>query len=166
MNIGELRRTIREMHGEQLARFRAQVLGGEGITDAGSSRGPRTLDLPVMEARSLTDRYLDLTFAADVADTAWLGESKTFSGKCLTVSIAGHHRLTGARMSLPPGESDAWVSEIVGGQWAPHLYRAGTLSGAGRLATVYYRLFLDETGNFTPRPEGFDHNQLRLISEL
>jgi hypothetical protein len=64
------------------------------------------------------------------------------------------------------GECDAWVSEIVGTQWAPHLYRAGTLSGSDRLSTVYCRLFLDEAGEPTASPEGFDRNQLRHISEL
>ncbi|WP_184740055.1 hypothetical protein [Arthrobacter sp. AZCC_0090] len=66
---------------------------------------------------------------------------------------------------MPSGECNAWVSEIVAAQWAAHLYRAGTLSGSDRLSTVYYRLFQDEAGEPTVRPEGFDHNQFRHISE-
>jgi hypothetical protein len=85
--------------------------------------------MPNMGQRSLTDRHVNLTVGADVVDTGWFFQSPELAGSCVTVSIAGHHRQLGTRVSLPPGECDAWASEIVGDQWAPCLYRAGTLSG-------------------------------------
>lgn len=105
------------------------------------------------------------TIVADVADTACLWHDEKLSGLCATVSFAGHHRQLGTRVSLPSGECDAWASEIVGEESAPYLYRAGTLSGPGRMSSVYYRLFLNEAGNPGQKPESIVQEQLRHISE-
>jgi len=169
MDVDELRRAIRKKHGDDLERFRALFLGPEGRTNGENSSNPLERKMPMMGHRALTDRHVDLTVSADVVDTGWFFENPDLEGSCATVSFAGHHRQLGTRVSLPSGECDAWASEIVGDQWAAYLYRAGTLSGVsgtGRLSTVYYRVFLDGTGDPVMKPEAIVHEQLRHISEL
>jgi hypothetical protein len=169
MDVDELRRTIRKKHGDELERFRVWFLGPEGRTTAETVAKPLERKMPMMGQRSLTDRHVDLTVGADVVDTGWFFGNPDLEGSCVTVSFAGHHRQLGTRVSVPSEECDAWASEIVGDQWAPYLYRAGTLSGvrsAGRMSTVYYRLFLDGAGEPVMKPESIVREQLRHISEL
>lgn len=80
------------------------------------------------------------------------------------------------RTSLASGECDAWAGAVLGEDLIQHAYRAGTLSGhtpvgsttpaGGRLTTVYYRLFLNETGNPMERPEAMNDSELRRMDEL
>ena len=169
MDVDELRRAIRRKHGDDLERFREWFLGPDGRTNDETMGNPSARKIPGIGKRSLTDRFVDLSIGADVVDTGWFFEDPVLEGSCITVSFAGHHRQLGTRVSLPSGECDAWACEIVGQDWAPYLYRAGTLSGvksAGRLTTVYYRLFLDGAGAPIMKPEGIEGEQLRHISEL
>lgn len=166
MNVDELRARIRKLHAEELEGFRAWFMGPDGRTTAETIVNPLERKIPNMGQRSLTDRHVDITIVADVADTAWMWNDEKLSGLCATVSFAGHHRQLGTRVSLPSGECDAWASEIMGEESAPYLYRAGTLSGAGRMSSVYYRLFLDKAGNPGPKPESVVQDQLRHISGL
>ena len=166
MNVDELRQTIRKKYGEDLLLFRDRLLGPDGRTDAENSSNPLERNIPSMGERSVTDRFVDISVIADVADTGWLWNNHALPGSCITISFAGHHRQLGTRVSLPSGECDAWASEIVGNAWAPFLYRAGTLSGPSRLSTAYYRVFLDEHGSPVMKPAAVQDGELRHISEL
>ncbi|MFC8041549.1 hypothetical protein ACFUOZ_19530 [Paenarthrobacter sp. NPDC057355] len=167
MNVDDLRAKIRAKHAASVRQFRAAVLGPEGIhgpeTKAVNGRSP----FPSISHPSVTDRHAAISVVGDVAELAWLNENPNLTGFVTTLSIAGRHKLLGDRMSLPSGECDAWISEIVGDDLLPFVYRAGTLSGvAGRASTVYYNVFMDADKNGVMKPDGIDHPQLRHLSEL
>lgn len=166
MNVGELRAKIRTRHANSVERFRAAVLGPEGRngpdTMAVNGRSP----FPSISHPSVSDRHAAISVVGDVADLAWLQENPELSGFVMTLSIAGRHRVLGQRMSLPSGECDAWISEIVGEDLLPFVYRAGSLSGTGMVSTVYYKIFMDEHKSAITKPAGVDHPQLRPLSEL
>lgn len=167
MNVDDLRAKIRGKHAASIEQFRSAVLGPEGLngpeTKAVNGRSP----FPSISHPSVTDRHAAISVVGDVAELAWLKENPNLPGFVMTLSIAGRHKLLGERMSLPSGECDAWISEIVGDDLLPFVYRAGTLSGvAGRASTVYYNVFMDETRAGVMKPDGVDHPQLRHLSEL
>ena len=153
---------------EELADFRKRILGPEGRSHAGNQQQERR-ELPRFgPIRSLTDSKVDLTIVADTSDMDWFaGDPSLVRQRCVTVSLAGHHRLMGNRTSLLSGECDAWVQAILGVGWTENVYRAGTLSGvSGQLSTVYYRLFLDGESNPRERPESFKDKELRPLKDL
>lgn len=166
MDVPELAARIVKKYGEKIEALVRKVTGPQGHT------GPATIDDPSRHipslgpVRSLYDARVDLTLGSDISDLAWLTEDTVAEGTCLTLSIAGHHRVTGARVPLPSGECDAWLRAIFP-QWAPAAYRAGTLSGVDqRLTTVYYRVFFDAAGEPMQKPEHFNHPGLRPLNEL
>lgn len=157
MNVNELSARIQQKHREAIEAFRIQVFGPEGHIGPHNDGDPDRRIPDLGPIRSLWDKHVDLTLGGDVSDLDWLVEDPTLTGTCVTISIAGHHRIMGGRTSLPSGECDAWVQAIFEPGWMDHAYRAGTLSGVdGRLSTVYYRMFLDEDGNPMDRPVNFD----------
>lgn len=167
MNVNDLRAKIRARYGASVDQFRAAVLGPAGRngpdTKAVNGRSP----FPSISHPSVTDRHAAISVVGDVAELAWLKENPGLPGLVMTLSIAGRHKLLSERMSLPSGECDAWISEIVGDDLLPFVYRAGTLSGvAGRASTVYYNVFMDETRAGVMKPDGVNHPQLRHLSEL
>lgn len=167
MDVNELSARIQDKHRIALADFRRRLFGPEGHSGLHNENDPDRRIPGLGPLRSLEDRHADLTLSADVSDLDWFTEDSSETGSCVTVSIAGHHRVMGGRTSLPSGECDAWVQAILGVAWMDHVYRAGTLSGvAGRLSTVYYRLFLDTEGNPKDKPVGFQDMDLRRVSEL
>lgn len=167
VDINELRARIQKRHREAIAVFRRKVLGPEGRSGAHNADDPGRRIPYLGPVRSLWDKRINLTLGGDISDLDWMMEDASATGSCLTLSIAGHHRLTGGRASLPSGECDAWVQAIFDSEWMGHAYRAGTLSGVeGRLSTVYYRLFLDPKGEPMPKPRNFDHPGLRPMSEI
>ncbi|MFK0003130.1 hypothetical protein ACIQTZ_14055 [Paenarthrobacter sp. NPDC090520] len=121
---------------------------------------------PSISHPSVSDRHAAISVVGDVAELAWLQENPELSGYVMTLSIAGRHKILGERISLPSGECDAWISEIVGEDLLPFLYRAGSLSGMGRVSTVYYKVFMDESRSPIMKPAGVDHPQLRPLNEL
>ncbi|MDO5863447.1 MULTISPECIES: hypothetical protein [Paenarthrobacter] len=168
MEINALTVQIQDKYRKELADFRKKVLGPEGQSHAGNQHESRR-ELPRFgPVRTLTDSKVDLTIVADTSDLDWFAEDPSLVGqRCITISIAGHHRLMGNRTSLPSGECDAWVQAILGLGWTEHVYRAGTVSGvAGRPSTVYYRLFLDAESNPRERPEKFKDKEMRPLREL
>ncbi|WP_422758974.1 hypothetical protein [Paenarthrobacter sp. C1] len=168
MDIHTLTVQIQDKYRRELADFRKKVLGPEGRSHAGNQHESGR-ELPRFgPVRTLTDSKVDLTIVADTADLDWFAEDPSLVGqRCITISLAGHHRLMGNRTSLPSGESDAWVQAILGDGWTEHVYRAGTLSGvAGRVSTVYYRLFLDADSNPRVRPDTFRDKELRPLRDL
>ncbi|MCS3494529.1 hypothetical protein M2368_003561 [Arthrobacter sp. JUb119] len=166
MDVPELTERIAKKHGEKIEALFRKVTGPQGHT------GPATVDAPSRRipglgpVKSLWDPLVDLTLGSDISDLSWLTEGKVAEGTCLTLSIAGHHRVTGSRVPLPSGECDAWLWAIYP-QWASEAYRAGTLSGVDqRLTTVYYRVFFDAAGEPMQKPEHFTHPGLRPLNEL
>lgn len=167
MDINELSTRIQKKHREAIGRFRREILGPEGHSGKHHSNDAGRRIPGLGPVRSLIDRHVDLTLGGDCADLDWIMEDPPETGSCVTISIAGHHRMTGGRTSLPSGECDAWVREIFGPEWIDHAYRAGTLSGVdGRLSTVYYRVFLDGNGEPKQKPANFNHPGLRPMTEL
>lgn len=167
MDVNELSARIQKKHREAIAGFRAKIFGPEGHSGAHNESDPDRRIPGLGPVRSLRDKHVDLTLGGDVADLSWLMEDPTVTGTCVTLSVAGHHRVMGGRASLPAGECDAWVQAIFDPGWMDHAHRAGTLSGvAGRLSTVYYRMFLDKDGKPMDRPVNFDHPGLRLMGQL
>lgn len=167
MNVEELGTQIRAKYGKEVEGFRDRVLGPEGRTGPDTKIEEGKSTMPSASFRSLTDRHALISVVGDVCDTSWLEQNPDLAGSVMTLSIAGRHRLLGGRTSLPSGECDAWAIEIVGQERAPYLYRAGTLTGvAGRLSTVYYRVFMNDEGIPVAKPDAVSHPQLRRISEL
>lgn len=167
MDVDELRAQIKRKYGKDVEAFRTRVLSPEGRTGPDTSIEAGKSPMPSASFHSLTDRHALISIAGDVCDTSWLEQDPDLTGSVMTLSIAGRHRQLGGRMSLPSGECDAWAMEIVGTERAPYLYRAGTLTGvAGRLSTVYYRVFLDQEGSPAMKPQSVNHPQLRHLSEL
>lgn len=166
MDVPELTERILTTYGAEIEALFREVTGPEGHS------GPATVDDPSHQipglgpVMSLWDPWVNLTLASDISVLAWMTDGEVAEGTCLTLSIAGHHRVTGGRVSLPSGECDAWLWAIFP-QWAPAAYRAGTLSGVGqRLTTLYYRVFFDAAGEPMGKPERFTHPGLRPLSEL
>ena len=166
MDVPELTARIAKRHGEKIEALFRKATGPQGHT------GPATIDDPshriptLGPVRSLWDARVDLTLGADISDLSWLTEGEVAEGTCLTLSIAGHHRVAGGRVPLPSGECDAWLWAIFP-QWASGAYRAGTLSGVDhRLTTVYYRVFFDVASEPMSKPGRFNHPGLRPLSEL
>lgn len=167
MNINELSMRIQDKYRQTLTDFRRKILGEEGRSTALNQNDPHREIPSIGRIRSLEDKHVELTIVADAADLDWFAEDPALEGTCITVSMAGHHRLLGSRTSLPTGECDAWLRAILGAHWADHAYRAGTLSGVdGRLSTVYYRLFLDGDDCPMLRPDSYKERGLRKMSEL
>ncbi|MFJ6419201.1 hypothetical protein [Paeniglutamicibacter sp. NPDC091659] len=167
MDINELSARIQKKYREPLAAFRGKVFGPEGHSGPHNEKDPDRRLPHLGPVRSLWDKHVDLTLGGDVSDLGWLMEDPSVAGTCVTISIAGHHRVMGGRTSLPSGECDAWVQAIFDPEWMDDAYRAGTLSGVdGRLSTVYYRLFLDEAGKTMDKPANFNSPELRKMSEL
>lgn len=167
MNVDEMRAQIRKKYGMEVDGFRSRVLSPEGRTGPDTRIEAGKSPMPSTSFHSLTDRHALISIAGDVCDTSWLEQDPDLTGSVMTLSIAGRHRLLGGRMSLPSGECDAWAMEIVGPDRAPYLYRAGTMIGvAGRLTTVYYRVFLDEEGHPAMKPQSVNHPQLCHLGEL
>ncbi len=166
VDVPELTEQILTTYGEKIEVLFRKVTGPQGHT------GPSTVDDPshripgLGPLKSLWDPRVNLTLGADISALEWMTEGVVVEGTCLTLSIAGHHRVTGSRVSLPSGECDAWLWAIFP-QWASEAYRAGTLSGVDqRLTTVYYRVFFDAAGEPMNKPERFTHPGLRPLSEL
>jgi hypothetical protein len=167
VNVDELSVRIQDKYRVELAGFRRKVFGPEGNTGAHNQDDPDRSIPGLGPVRSLEDRHVGLTVGADVAHLDWFTQTPGMEGSCVTMSIAGHHRVMGTRTSLPTEECDAWMQAVLGVAWSESAYRAGTLSGvAGRLSTVYYRLFLDEEGHPMPKPDSVQDRGLRPIDEL
>lgn len=166
MNVEELRAKIRTRHADSVDRFRAAVLGPEGRNGPDTKPINGRSPFPSISHPSVSDRHAAISVVGDVAELAWLQENPELSGLVMTLSIAGRHRLLGQRMSLPSGECDAWISEIIGEDLLPFLYRAGSLSGTGMVSTVYYKVFMNEQRAAVTKPAGVEHPELRPLTEL
>lgn len=168
---------IRAKHRRALASFREDIHGPAGLTGADNVGDPSRRHMPsIPRVRSLDDPRIDISLVGDLAHLDWFTSTPGLKGTVVTLSIAGHHRLLKTRTSLATGECDAWAAAVLGEDAIKHAYRAGTLSGAipsastaaagGRLTTVYYRLFLDETGHPMDKPVAMDDQLLRRMDEL
>lgn len=167
VDINELSKEVQKKYRDPIADFRTKVFGLEGHSGAHNESAPDRRIPGLGPVRSLWDRHVNLTLSGDVSDLGWLMQDPSVTGTCVTVSIAGHHRLMGGRISLPSGECDAWIKAIFDPEWMDNAYRAGTLSGVDeRLSTVYYRLFWDQDGNPMDKPVNFNHPKLRPMGEL
>ncbi|MFI7087723.1 hypothetical protein ACIBUR_29515 [Streptomyces anulatus] len=82
----------------------------------------------------------------------------------LTLSVAARHKQLDTRQAVDPAEARAWAEAIVGPNWLPHVYSAGTLSGLTKgtkgefsptrpLTTRYFYLFLGRDGVPHAEPE-------------
>jgi hypothetical protein len=101
----------------------------------------------------VSDRHTEITFGADRATLAHATGTPGLEGFKLTLSMAGHHRVMGGRVPLSVEETDAWLYAILGDEWADHSYHAGAMSGVhGRLATVFYLLYLSQDLHPIPQP--------------
>lgn len=149
-------RTVLRKQEEDLRRFRRSLFS----TDPAGSGGlaPVSRLGPV---RSVTDRHAVLTIIGDINDQAVLLERPGRAGSVLTLSVAAQHKQLGTRQAVDPAEARAWVEAIVGPNWLPHVYSAGTLSGLTKggssasrsFTTRYFYLFLGADGVPHAEPE-------------
>jgi hypothetical protein len=167
MDVNELSARIQDRYGDELAAFRHQLFGPEEILIVRGESVPEQRYAGLGPVVSLEDPMVMLTLNGEVADLGWTADDPTLSGACVAMSVAGHDRTTGMRVSLPTGECDAWLQAVLGAERVLHAYRTGTLSGVdGRVSTAYYRLFLGVDGNPMPRPDNFEDPELRRLNEL
>src|SRR4051794_16172739 len=167
MDVNGLSTLIQDRYRMELAGFREQLLGPEEILLVRGESVPEQRFAGMGPVASLDNPRISITLAGEVADLGWTEEDPTADGVCLTVSVAGRDRVTGERVALSTGETDAWLQAFLGTERVGHAYRAGALrGGSGSLTTVYYRLFLDTEGNPIPKPEDYDDADLRRMGEL
>jgi hypothetical protein len=113
--------------------------------------------------RSVTDRFTNLTFGADLGELAYVEGKPELEGYRITVSMAGHHRTMGTSTVLLTAETDAWLYALLGDDLARFAYHAGAMSGSGpvpRLTTIYYFLYLD--ADCKPMPLPVEHEGVPL----
>ncbi|MFD1210913.1 hypothetical protein ACFQ36_02510 [Arthrobacter sp. GCM10027362] len=165
--MNELSARIQDKYREELEAFRQQLFGPEEHLVVRGESVPEQRSAGMGPVVSPENPGVAISLGGDVVDLGWTPEDPTISGACVTVSVAGRDRITGAPASLPTGECDAWLQAVIGAERVGHTYRAGTLSGVdGRLSTVRYRLFLDTDGNPIPKPDNFEDPDLRRMGEL
>lgn len=167
MDVNQLSAQIQGRYRDELDTFLQQLFGPEEILIVRGESVPEQRFASMGPVVSLEDPQVMLTLNGEVTDLGLTADDPTLSGAYVAVSVAGHDRATGMRVSLPTSECDAWLQAILGAERVLHAYRTGTLGGEdGRVSTAYYRLFLDVEGNPIPRPDGFDDPDLRRMNEL
>ncbi|WP_417554947.1 hypothetical protein [Microbacterium sp.] len=111
--------------------------------------------------KSLTDRHAELTIVGDMTDQAELLEDPARKGAVMTLSVAAHHRQLHSRLRVDAEEAAAWITVILGDEWAGSVYAAGALStvSAGlrpALTTQFFYVFVGPDGKPEPAPESFN----------
>ncbi|MFF0742158.1 hypothetical protein ACFYVL_17345 [Streptomyces sp. NPDC004111] len=160
----DIRGVVRK-HDKELRRFRrglfsldaadsglASVLPA-GVLEQLQATG-RTVPRRFGPVRSVTTQDAVLTVVGDITDQSVFLDEPGRAGSVLMLSIAAQHKRFGTRPAVDPGEARAWVGEIVGPSWLPHVYSAGALTGAAEggssvsrpLTTLYFYLFLGADG--------------------
>lgn len=177
VNVNELTSQIRTKHRRLLATFLEELHGPHGRTGAHNVGDPSRRNIPrISRVRSLDDPRIDISLAGDIAVLDWFTSTPGLKGTVLTISIAGHHHLMKTRTSLATEEFDTWAAAVLGDDLIKHTYRASTLSGfiptgsaarvAGRLTTVYYRVFQNNDGQPMGKPDEMNDPDFRRMDEL
>lgn len=161
MDIDQLARTIRQKHRREISALHHELFGEDGTLSKQTIDNENRKTPRIGPVASLTERFTKLTIVADMADLAFLDQNPSLEGTCVTVSIAGHHRVMDSRVPVNIAEAKAWIRVVLGDKWAPHAYQQGTLSGVGgRATTMYFRLFLDAGYRPCTRPDKFGGPEL------
>ncbi|MFJ4171352.1 hypothetical protein ACIPY3_17755 [Paenarthrobacter sp. NPDC089714] len=164
MTINGLTTRIQIQHTQELNAFRQDITSPPYQAGTATALNTARRSVRMNPVQSVEDGNASLTIVADVQGLAWFTADKGLQGSCITLSIAGHRRATGTRLSLPLAECDAWIEAILGGPWITHVYRSGASpEPGGKLDVASYRLFLDERSNPVAKPKSVVDDSLRRL---
>ena len=164
MTINGLTTKIQIQHTQELNAFRQDITSPPYQAGTATALNTARRSVRMNPVQSVEDSNASLTIVADVQGLAWFTADKGLQGSCITLSIAGHRRATGTRLSLPLAECDAWMEAILGGSWITHVYRSGASpEPGGKLDVASYRLFLDERSNPVAKPKSVVDDSLRRL---
>ena len=135
----ELAARIRRTHARALRQLARKLSGSAGEYHDGSDpvTGLPVFRPPAVEARSVTDREVEVRVAASRMSA---GPALPAGSTRFEVSLSAHHWRTHARMALVDAEYRGWVLAVLGiSEWSD--CEVGLVMPAGSYAThfVYYR---------------------------
>jgi hypothetical protein len=135
----ELAARIRRTHARALRQLARKLSGPAGEYHDGSDpvTGLPVFRPPAVEARSVTDREVEVRVAASRMSA---GPELPAGSTRFEVSLSAHHWRTHARMALVDAEYRGWVLAVLGiREWSD--CEVGLIMPAGSYATrfVYYR---------------------------